>query len=472
MFEILKEWDVRLHERYMTVERNIKAKSNSFYDAYLDLQEQFLLYVLGREGVTFEGRKTCGEILRQDATRAVFCEKMGLLLEVYNKMGDYVLKINAHKHKGEKHVQLETVLSYMRLFHTVLARVATSWGKEILPFDEEYFCNKFAAFEKENRLLWEQLNALKAELESYASESMAESERQAYESLTDSTQVAGLGIEEQNQELLRQIACLKDIKLGILGRLSSLEEGHREILQAIQEMAEKKDTLASFRGKQPHVERTAPPSMTIAQYAACAKQSYLWFGTPDMFQRAKRICLILIACLVGVMLLATVVTTSGFGIYSTYTLFENIYLIFVLCMLGHVLRANRIHDVGTYATKSMYRFSKNREGVWIVGKKKKKYVVFLVLSCVCAFLNIICLWTDIYTADAGRFWIVLFELAVFGLSIATMVVVDNFFLNYTMIRLDVRTTMEGIPRSLFYDPLSGSIRTAEEIKGTLDALKY
>ena len=51
MFSFLKELDYRLFERYRTLERNIKSASNSFYDSYLDLQEQFLRIVLEKEGV-------------------------------------------------------------------------------------------------------------------------------------------------------------------------------------------------------------------------------------------------------------------------------------------------------------------------------------------------------------------------------------------------------------------------------------
>ena len=42
MFKHLQEIDYKLYERYLTLEKNIKAGSNSFYDAYLDLQEQFV----------------------------------------------------------------------------------------------------------------------------------------------------------------------------------------------------------------------------------------------------------------------------------------------------------------------------------------------------------------------------------------------------------------------------------------------
>ena len=45
MFKFLQEIDGKLYQRYLTIERNVKAGSNSFYDSYLDLQEQFVKLV-------------------------------------------------------------------------------------------------------------------------------------------------------------------------------------------------------------------------------------------------------------------------------------------------------------------------------------------------------------------------------------------------------------------------------------------
>lgn len=42
MFDYLTKIEPRLYDRFLTVERNIRAASNSFYDAYLDFQEQFV----------------------------------------------------------------------------------------------------------------------------------------------------------------------------------------------------------------------------------------------------------------------------------------------------------------------------------------------------------------------------------------------------------------------------------------------
>ena len=51
MFEYLIHIEPRLYDRYLTVERNIKSASNSFYDSYLDMQEQFVKTVILAAGI-------------------------------------------------------------------------------------------------------------------------------------------------------------------------------------------------------------------------------------------------------------------------------------------------------------------------------------------------------------------------------------------------------------------------------------
>ena len=66
MFKHLQEIDYKLYERYLTLEKNIKASSNSFYDAYLDLQEQFVKDVAVFCGFDIKAKETCGELLRRE----------------------------------------------------------------------------------------------------------------------------------------------------------------------------------------------------------------------------------------------------------------------------------------------------------------------------------------------------------------------------------------------------------------------
>ena len=53
-------------------------------------------------------------------------------------MQDYTLKVNAHKHKGEKNIQIDTIVSYMRIIYN--ATVSFANYKKILvnEFDANY----------------------------------------------------------------------------------------------------------------------------------------------------------------------------------------------------------------------------------------------------------------------------------------------------------------------------------------------
>lgn len=105
MFKYLRELDYKLYERYLTLEKNIKAGSNSFYDAFLDLQEQFVKDVAIFCCFDIKARETCGELLRREDIKSFFKDALHVDDFTYTKMQDYTLKVNAHKHKGEKNIQ-------------------------------------------------------------------------------------------------------------------------------------------------------------------------------------------------------------------------------------------------------------------------------------------------------------------------------------------------------------------------------
>ena len=78
MFKFLQEVDGKLYQRYLTLERNIKAGSNSFYDAYLDLQEQFVKIVVLDCGIEFRVRDSVGDLLRKGELKEYFLQTLAI----------------------------------------------------------------------------------------------------------------------------------------------------------------------------------------------------------------------------------------------------------------------------------------------------------------------------------------------------------------------------------------------------------
>ena len=215
MFKFLDDIDHNLYERYLTLERNIKARSNSFYDAYLDLQEHFVKLVLAEQAFEIKVQETCGAILRKAEVRAFFMETLQIDEYTYNKMQDYTLKVNAHKHKGEKTVQIETIVNYLRVFYNAALAYANSNAMESDGFDASYYISIFGIFEKENSELRYEMQQLKEELATSVEEGkLKDSDIATYQGLLSQSELDKLSLEEQNAELHKQISKLKDIKLS------------------------------------------------------------------------------------------------------------------------------------------------------------------------------------------------------------------------------------------------------------------
>ena len=51
--------------RFNTLERNIKSKSNSFYDSYLDLLETTIKYNLDENNIDYDDSRTCDYLVKE-----------------------------------------------------------------------------------------------------------------------------------------------------------------------------------------------------------------------------------------------------------------------------------------------------------------------------------------------------------------------------------------------------------------------
>ena len=233
MFKFLQEIDGKLYQRYLTIERNVKAGSNSFYDSYLDLQEQFVKVVALDCGIEFGVRDSVGQLLRNATLKTYFLETLGVEEETYKKMQDYTLKVNAHKHKGEKNVQDGTVANYMQIIFDATSAYARKKSIAVSEFDRDYFIEIFGCLERENANLKAEMDSLKEELAvSVEQGKLKDSDILAYKGLLSSAELDKLSLEEQNAELQRQISKLKDIKL------SSMEEKLNKTIELLYELTE------------------------------------------------------------------------------------------------------------------------------------------------------------------------------------------------------------------------------------------
>lgn len=218
MYEFLKVLDESINSRYLTVMRNIRSSTNSFYDSYLDLLEETMKSIADRFKFEYEDNITCGHLIKKPEMKTILIQKLGIDEYTYGKFSDYSKKINKHKHHLEKNVSVDAVLNYMKVFDILISKYANNAGIDAIDsLDVNYLANQFGQAEKENKELKEEKEALKNELLSAANEKqISEANIAKLKSILEQNRKENRDLEEENLVLTQDISKLKDIKLNSL----------------------------------------------------------------------------------------------------------------------------------------------------------------------------------------------------------------------------------------------------------------
>ncbi len=217
MFEYLKEISERLYSRYMTIESNIKSKSNSFFDAFLDMAEEYIKIVTEEYSIDTKKARTAGEIMRLQNVNEFFINNLNTDPQEYERLKNYISKINKHKHNNEKQITFDIVMIYMKLFDSFLKGYCESHGIHKEEFDADYFVDIFDSFSKENKELAHQVEYIKKDLEeALENGKIKEKDIEDYKLVLEKSSLKNLSLEQQNTELRKQLIRLKDIKISIM----------------------------------------------------------------------------------------------------------------------------------------------------------------------------------------------------------------------------------------------------------------
>lgn len=217
MINALSYFDNSIVGRYRTVERNIKSKSNSFYDSFLDLLENTIKRILMLENVSYDEKYTCGTLLREESIEKFFKEETGVDDYTYSKCKDYIAKVNRHKHFNEHMINIDTVVTYMKVYYNLVSDFLKYKGKEAPVFNADYYNGIYGLTERENKELKNEVGRLKDDLETLSLvNKLSTEDNEIYRTLISAQEVEKLSLEDQNIELRNQLNKLKDIKINTI----------------------------------------------------------------------------------------------------------------------------------------------------------------------------------------------------------------------------------------------------------------
>lgn len=205
------------------------------------------------------------------------------------------------------------------------------------------------------------------------------------------------------------------------------------------------------------------PQATLKRFISRAKKEYMWLGSREDFEKEKRTTFLFVWVLIGVGLLATIFTSIAFKLYSTFTLFENIWLIMMLCTVKYIHKSQYYHECFEFSENSFFHFELDADGVLRCGHLKKRYKWFSVITCICAVCNIIVVWMEANIMLA--LLATIFELALGVLSIYVFYFKAlDYFSGYCQLRFTGRNDSNTQTIFIIYDPILNKLYTEEEYK--------
>ena len=247
---------------------------------------------------------------------------------------------------------------------------------------------------------------------------------------------------------------------NIFDRVDGVESKVDDVSAKMDSLTAKIDGLLSVK-QTTSISQTENTQVVLKRFISKAKKEYCWLGSEADFQKEKKTALILLAILMGTIILSTIFTSIAFGMYSTFTLFENIWFVMMGFMSFYLLKAKRFYESYEFSLTSCFRFEPDVDGVLRMGTPNKKYKVFLVLTCICAVCNIIVVWLENKSGMALPATI--FELAVLGLSIFVFnFKALDFFYGYSNLRFTGANETTGQKVVLIYEPIMNKLYTEED----------
>ena len=266
---------------------------------------------------------------------------------------------------------------------------------------------------------------------------------------------------------------------NLFGMLDDISAGQAEILSEItgvkthvsdtdSKIAELEQEIQKLKSKpvaepRPVVNAPQRSEKEILQtFLKQAKKSWMWFGNSAEFKKWKMLAIISLLILLIVGLATTIVSSICFKLYSTFTLFENAWMIFGIIYLVYAAKTQRIYEVNALAANSSTKYEKDNLGMMFARKEKVVFRIFKWLAIISVVCNIIAIWAGM--GKTNQVFATIMEVLFLGAIIFAYFMNLNLFAQYSIIYVEGHnlTTKERVV--LVLPPGAKSLMPEEEFK--------
>ena len=241
---------------------------------------------------------------------------------------------------------------------------------------------------------------------------------------------------------------------SLFERLDSIESQNAEILR-----------MLSKEEKQPQKIEPQQPKPSNRQlleiFLRQAKKSWMWGGNKAEFKRSKAFAIFADVILLIVGLVSTIVSAICFKMYSTFTFFENIWLIFIIIRLANAIKSKRIYEVNEFSRNSSTKFKRDNVGMLFPNKEKTIFRVFKWITLISIICNIVCIWT---LGKELKAFSTIMEILFLGAMIFAFVMDVNLYSQYMIIYVEGHNLTTNERVVLVVPPGGNELMPEEEFK--------
>lgn len=247
---------------------------------------------------------------------------------------------------------------------------------------------------------------------------------------------------------------------GVKTQVSDSDDRITELEKEIQNL---KRQSAQPKTVAPNATQPKPTRNDILQtFLKQSKKSWRWFGTKSEFSKWKTLAIISLLILLIVGLATSIISTICFKMYSTFTFFENVWMVFGIIYLVYACKAQLIYEVNALASNSSYKYETDKLGMKFPRKEKIIFRIFKWLAIVSAPCNIICIWAGL--GKSNQILATVMEIAFLGAIIFAFFMNLNLYAQYSIIWVEGHnlTTKEKVV--LVLPPGAKQLMPEEEFK--------
>lgn len=172
----------------------------------------------------------------------------------------------------------------------------------------------------------------------------------------------------------------------------------------------------------------------IRTFLKQSKKSWRWFGNSSEFNKHKKLAFIsmLIMLIIGVA--STITTSVCFKINSTFTFFENIWMIFGIIYLVYISKTKLIYEVNELSTNSSFKYETDKLGMKFQRKEKLVFRIFRWIAIISIICNVIAIWAGL--GKGNQILATILELLYLASIVFAFFINLNLYAQYSIIWLE------------------------------------